>query len=207
VAVSLIAATQRPTQKAMGHGAVRSQMDVRICFRVRERKDVDLILGQGMLAAGWQAHTLDAPGKFLVSAPEHGTPRRGRAYLITDEVVASTASQHADLRPPLDEVSQQAIEDRSHTEPAAAAAGEAGEPHGSSPDIEDRHGSADDDPEAILWAALSLAPDEGVTVPDLMTVTDMSRPWIYLRLRELAERGQVIQVSRGRWHAADGDSQ
>ena len=77
VAVSLVAATQRPTQKAMGHGAVRSQMDVRICFRVRERKDVDLILGQGMLAAGWQAHTLDAPGKFLVSASEHDTPRRG----------------------------------------------------------------------------------------------------------------------------------
>ena len=112
VAVSLIAATQRPTQKAMGHGAVRSQMDVRICFRVRERKDVDLILGQGMLAAGWQAHTLDAPGKFLVSAAEHDTPRRGRAYLITDEVVASTASLHADLRPPLDEMSQQAIEER-----------------------------------------------------------------------------------------------
>jgi hypothetical protein len=52
VAVNLIAATQRPTQKAMGQGAVRSQMDVRICFRVRERKDVDLILGQGMLIAG-----------------------------------------------------------------------------------------------------------------------------------------------------------
>jgi hypothetical protein len=65
VAVSLTAATQRPTQKAMGQGAVRSQMDVRICFRVRERKDVDLILGQGMLIAGWNAHTLNAPGKFL----------------------------------------------------------------------------------------------------------------------------------------------
>ena len=36
VAVTLIAATQRPTQKAMGAGAVRSQMDLRICFRVRE---------------------------------------------------------------------------------------------------------------------------------------------------------------------------
>ena len=58
----------------MGQGAVRSQMDMRICFRVRERKDVDLILGQGMLAAGWHAHTLNAPGKFLVSAPEHDTP-------------------------------------------------------------------------------------------------------------------------------------
>jgi S-DNA-T family DNA segregation ATPase FtsK/SpoIIIE len=40
VAVTLVAATQRPTQKAMGQGALRSQMDVRICFRVRERKDV-----------------------------------------------------------------------------------------------------------------------------------------------------------------------
>ena len=207
VAVSLIAATQRPTQKAMGHGAVRSQMDVRICFRVRERKDVDLILGQGMLAAGWQAHTLDAPGKFLVSAAEHGTPRRGRAYLITDEVVVTTAGLHADLRPPLDEISQQAIEDRNRTEPAAAAADEIGEPHGSSPDIEDKHGRADDDPEAILWAALSLAPDDGTTVPELMTATGMSRPWIYLRLRELAESGQVVQVSRGRWRAASGDNQ
>src|SRR5262249_22037682 len=46
VAVTLLAATQRPTQKAMGQGAVRSQMDIRISFRVRERKDVDLILGQ-----------------------------------------------------------------------------------------------------------------------------------------------------------------
>ena len=199
VAVSLIAATQRPTQKAMGHGAVRSQMDVRICFRVRERKDVDLILGQGMLAAGWQAHTLDAPGKFLVSAAEHDTPRRARAYLITDEVVASTASLHADLRPPLDEVSQQAIEERNHDEPATAMSGETTDPHGSPPDVQDEHGSADDAPEAILWAALSLAPAEGTTVPELMTATGMSRPWIYLRLRELAERGQVIQVSRGRW--------
>ena len=52
VAVTLIASTQRPTQKAMGAGAVRSQMDLRICFRVREPRDVDLILGQGMLRIG-----------------------------------------------------------------------------------------------------------------------------------------------------------
>ena len=52
VAVNLVAATQRPTQRAMGQGAVRSQMDVRISFRVRERKDVDLILGQGKAKLG-----------------------------------------------------------------------------------------------------------------------------------------------------------
>ena len=92
VAVTLLAATQRPTQKAMGSGAVRSQMDVRICLRVRERRDVDLILGQGMLAAGWAAHTLNAPGKFLISTPEHTTPRRARAYRVDDQAVAAIAA-------------------------------------------------------------------------------------------------------------------
>lgn len=60
-----------PTQKAMGDSAVRSQMDLRICFRVRERRDVDLVLGQGMLSAGWDAHKLNAPGKFLICSTEH----------------------------------------------------------------------------------------------------------------------------------------
>jgi S-DNA-T family DNA segregation ATPase FtsK/SpoIIIE len=182
-------------------------MDVRICFRVRERKDVDLILGQGMLAAGWQAHTLDAPGKFLVSAPEHGTPRRGRAYLITDEVVTSTASAHAGLRPDLDEVSRHAIEKQDRTEPDVGTAGDAGEPQGLPPDSGGVAGSADEAPEVILWAALSMAPAEGTTVADLMTATGMSRPWVYQRLRALAGRGQVVQVSRGRWRTAGGDTE
>jgi hypothetical protein len=73
-------------------------MDVRISFRVRERKDVDLILGQGMLAAGWHVHTLNAPGKFLVAAAEHDTPKRARAYLITDQAVTSTAATYADYQ-------------------------------------------------------------------------------------------------------------
>ena len=67
VAVTLIAATQRPTQKAMGQGAVRSQMDLRICFRVREPRDVDLVLGQGMLRAGWDAHI--RPAAFPARGP------------------------------------------------------------------------------------------------------------------------------------------
>ena len=123
VAVTLIAATQRPTQKAMGQGAVRSQMDLRIAFRVRERKDVDLILGQGMLTAGWHAHTLNAPGKFLISAPEHTTPRRARAYLLTDQAVADTAARYAGQRPELDETSQRAISAAAAADAVADLAG------------------------------------------------------------------------------------
>jgi hypothetical protein len=66
--------------------------------------------------------------------------------------------------------------------------------------------ATEDGPDTMLWAALVLAPPEGTTVPDLMTATGMSRPWIYLRLRDLAEQGHVIQVSRGRWRAVADDT-
>jgi FtsK/SpoIIIE family len=197
VAVNLVAATQRPTQKAMGQGAVRSQMDVRISFRVRERKDVDLILGQGMLAAGWHAHTLNAPGKFLIAAAEHDTPKRARAYLVTDRAVEDTAAQYADFRPPLDDVSRRAIEE-SHSSERTVLSPET--------EYEPLHEPQTATPGAVLWAALSLAPADSATVPELMDATGMSRPWIYLRLRELAEQGQVIQVSRGRWRAVTDDT-
>jgi YD repeat-containing protein len=67
VAVTLIAATQRPTQQAMGQRAIRSQMDVRVAFRVREKGDADLILGCGMrdarrrLARGHPQRTRQVP--------------------------------------------------------------------------------------------------------------------------------------------------
>jgi hypothetical protein len=190
VAVNLIAATQRPTQKAMGQGAVRSQMDIRVCFRVRERKDVDLILGQGMLAAGWNAHALNAPGKFLISAAEHDTPRRARAYLLTDQAVANTARWYADSRPPLDPISAAALGTSTGEGPA---------------DPDDGPGWRDGrtaDPDALLWAALSTAPEEGVPVADLVAATGRSHRWVNYRLRALADSGQAIQVRRGMWRLA-----
>src|SRR5450755_4501103 len=156
VAVTLIAATQRPTQKAMGQGALRSQMDIRISFRVRERKDVDLILGQGMQSAGWHAHRLNAPGKFLISAPEYDTPRRARAYLLTDEAVSLTVTQQASLRPELDEVSRRALDEASdiYPPPLREAA--------SHRQAEDAQNDAGGGPEALLWAALCLSSEHGV---------------------------------------------
>ena len=201
VAVTIVAATQRPTQKAMGQGAVRSQMDTRICFRVRERKDVDLILGQGMLTAGWHAHTLNAPGKFLVSAPEHTTPKRARAYLVTDEDVASVGAHYGPGRPQLDEVSSGALEHQ----PAAAepvpwyrknaqrAAGEPGEvPRSPGNPLEE-----------LLWEALQDAPEDGADVAELMRITGLGRTAVYKYLALLAEQGRAVRVAWGRWRAID----
>ena len=198
VAVTLIAATQRPTQKAMGQGAVRSQMDLRICFRVRERKDVDLVLGQGMLRAGWDAHNLNAPGKFLVSTPEHDTPKRARAYLLTDQVVADTAARYAGNRPGLDQESQCAI----LAAPKASRIQEAGEGGNSGPpDAEQPAPTESATAEDALWMALCIAPDEGTEIGDLMRITGMTKPTIYRHLREHVKAGRVMQVSRGRWRA------
>jgi S-DNA-T family DNA segregation ATPase FtsK/SpoIIIE len=178
----------------MGQGALRSQMDVRICFRVRERRDVDLILGQEMHAGGWQAEKLNAPGKFLISAPEHDIPRRARAYLLTDEAaVSETAAQYAPWRPALDEISLRAMCER----PRDWSASSNGD--------EDSDSDSDngDEQAAMVWAALSLAPDDGVPVADLVSATGMSHRWVNYRLRELADAGRAIQVRRGVWRVSD----
>ena len=203
VTVTMIAATQRPTQKAMGQGALRSMMDIRVCFRVRERRDVDLILGQGMLAAGWNAHKLNAPGKFLVSAPEHDTPKRARAYLLTDEMVKATAARYAAHRPALDPISAGACRARQAPGTATATAPLLASPPVTGPAVTGwwdraRRGP---DPEAVLWRALQDAPAEGIAVADLMAVTGMGRSWVYYRLAEHAAAGRAVQVSRGCWRA------
>jgi S-DNA-T family DNA segregation ATPase FtsK/SpoIIIE len=188
VAVNLIAATQRPTQAAMGkHTAVRSQMDIRICLRVREPRDAGLILGQGWsIASGWQAHKLTRPGEFLISDPEHGTPERNRAYLLDDQTRDQHAARYGHRQPP----------------PAAApdAPGTAPEPP---PDAAD--GPPRDDgsrPETALWDALVDAGPEGVSIGERADTCRRTRRWVYYRLQEHAQAGRAAQVRRGYWRAA-----
>ncbi|MEU7746833.1 cell division protein FtsK [Nonomuraea sp. NPDC049158] len=193
-AVNLIAATQRPSKDAMGKSAVRSQMDVRLCFRVREPRDGDLVLGQGMVKAGWHPHKLDAPGKFLISSPEHDIPRRARTYLLDDEGVRATAERHAEHRPPLDEVSAQAL---------LRAAEMPVMPPQPTVQPSPRHArdSAAREAEETLTATLRQAPSDGVSIGDLIRATGMRRTWVYQRLQELGRVRQVEQVARGRWRA------
>jgi S-DNA-T family DNA segregation ATPase FtsK/SpoIIIE len=168
-------------------------MDTRICFRVRERKDVDLILGQGMLSAGWHAHKLNAPGKFLVSAPEHDTPKPARAYLVTDQAVNDTAARHSGNRPQLDEISRNAISPADETDPNPPPENDSDQPGAS----QSEKATAEDS----LMLALCRAPEEGAEVGELLNITGMPRPTLYRYLRQYAKAGRATQVSRGRWRA------
>jgi len=185
VAVNLVAATQRPTQEAMGRNAVRSQMDVRICLRVRERRDADLILGQGAFHAGWHPHTLTQPGAFLLSDPEHTTPQRYRAYLITSEQIRQHTTQYAS---------------RELAWPGPEAPWTSPEP----PQDAD-HGSAtaqvQPGPDAALWAALRAAGSDGIPAAELLRLTGMSKTTLYRRLRALADASLVVQTIHGSWRA------
>jgi S-DNA-T family DNA segregation ATPase FtsK/SpoIIIE len=199
VAVTLVAATQRPTQKVMGQGAVRSQMDIRVSFRVREQRDADLILGQGMRKAGWQADKLNAPGKFLISAPGHDTPRRARAYLITDDDVRDTVARCAPARPELDQISDDAV--------FTGLRAEAPPPESSAGGPEDTLDTDPATPEGALWAALRAAPDEGTDIADLMRASGMTRPTLYRHLSRLSRAGRAEQVRWGRWRATTTDGE
>jgi DNA segregation ATPase FtsK/SpoIIIE, S-DNA-T family len=194
VAVNLLAATQRPTQSAMGGKSVRSQMDVRICLRVRERRDVDLILGQGAFNTGWHAHTLTEPGVFLISSPEHGTPERARAYLIDDDQITRHAARYAPQRPALSAPGPSGPSQRPQTAPEG-------------PGADSGTQDAADGATGALWAALRAAGPQGVSVAQLVKITGKGRTWVYERLRELADTGRAVQTIRGHWRATDTHGQ
>ena len=163
-AVTLVAATQRPTQKVMRQGAVRSQMNIRITFRIQEQRDVDLILGQGKLKDGWQAHKLNAPGKFLVWSPEHDTPRRARAYLVTDDDVRDAVARLRTLPP----APRRHLAPRAHrraARPSRPTAGPGDQGTGDDPGA-DQPEDPEDEPESTLRTALSLALDRGSPSPN-----------------------------------------
>jgi hypothetical protein len=148
-----------------------------------------------MLRAGWDAHHLNAPGKFLVSAPGHDSPRRARAYLLTDEIVTETAARYASHRPELDTESRRAILATGNPRPVQED--NPADDDSDSPEATGTSAIADD----ALWLALCLAPEEGTEIGELMRMTGMKRTKLYRHLREHAEAGRAVQVSRGHWRA------
>ncbi|MFI5958137.1 FtsK/SpoIIIE domain-containing protein [Cryptosporangium sp. NPDC051539] len=227
VCVNLLAATQRPTQKAMQGDAVRSQMDVRIGLRVREPRDTDLILGQGHYSAGWRLDALDAPGKLFLSDPEHQTMRMARAYWIPDDAVTALVREHIRYRP-------RGIPERVDTIPAppppyrepqnpasrssdpretSARNSDTGPAKETSPKeetdadkarafIDGLSGKPSEAMNLLLWALIKAGRD-GATTKQLQETTELNRATLHRYLRRLEEAGMATQPQYGHWKATD----
>ena len=130
------------------------------------------------------------------------TPPAARAYLVTDNDVRDAVARYAPCRPHLDAISRLALTAAPPAPPATAGPGDLGTGDDPGPDQPE---DAEDEPERTLWTALSLVPDAGISVPELVAITRISRRWAYYRLRDLAAAGRVIQTTPGQWRTAPGD--
>ena len=169
VAVTLVAATQRPTQKAMGQGAVRSQMDIRICFRVRERKDVDLDPRPGhaqrRMARPHPQRPRQVPRlrtrahhpQTRPCLPRHRPGRQRDRRALRRQAVPSW-TKYRDARSARDRRARDAVD--------RADDGRPGRPEPARPAVPPEGTATAED---ALWFALCMAPEEGTEVGELMS--------------------------------------
>jgi len=221
-AITLLAATQRPTQQALGGGALRAQLTVRICLRVTEPRDGELILGQGKNRLGYQPDLLDAPGKLLIwDPPDHTRPIPAKVlHVDRARIPRLLAAAGPGAVPDLDPPTAAGITAAAGHEtapaggdparPAPTAAAPAGGPAAGTAPIPSPSGAGDADPLAALRTCLRAAGPRGAKVAELAAAIGRAKTWVYERLQDLARTGEVERAGHGRWrlthpHAPDGD--
>jgi S-DNA-T family DNA segregation ATPase FtsK/SpoIIIE len=208
-AVTLLVATQRPTQEALGGGALRAQLTVRVCLRVTEPADGELILGRGKAKQGYRPDLLDAPGKLLAwDPPDHTRPVPAKAYTLDRGRIRRIVAGAQEPVPELDAdsaaaLAEPAAPDQPPPERGTAPEGHTTPAHLRLPDrdaptaaIEDAGGGG---PLAALLAALRAAGGRGAKVADLASAVGRAKTWVYERLQELHRQGRVERAGHGRW--------
>lgn len=92
----LLAATQQPSRKVFGGTTdARGNFAVRISTRMNDKDHSRFVFGSSTV---WNAGALDAPGKFLISSPDHQAPNVSRGmYLSGDEFRSEVARIAADI--------------------------------------------------------------------------------------------------------------
>jgi S-DNA-T family DNA segregation ATPase FtsK/SpoIIIE len=194
-AVTLLVATQRPTQDALGGGALRAQLTVRVCLRVTEPRDGELILGQGKKALGYRPDLLDAPGKLLIwDPPDHTRPIPAKVlHVDRARIPRLLAAAGPGAVPALD------------PDTAAGIAAAAGWPDPTLPAAEPPRPpravppAGDGDPLAALRTCLRAAGPRGAKVAELAAAIGRAKTWVYERLQDLARAGEVERAGHGRW--------
>jgi S-DNA-T family DNA segregation ATPase FtsK/SpoIIIE len=225
-AVTLLVSTQRPTQQALGGGALRAQLTVRICLRMNEQADGDLVLGRGKRQLGYRPDLLDAPGKLLIwDPPDHMRPIPAKVLHVDrariPRLVAAAGPQGVpDLDPDtaagITAAGQETTPSRGETTPSrgdparpalAADAPAAGRRADTAPiptlaptDI------GDGDPPAGLLVCLRAAGPRGAKVAELAAAIGRAKTWVYERLQDLARAGEVERAGHGRWRLTHPDT-
>jgi hypothetical protein len=186
---------------------------VRVCLRVTEPGDGELILGRGKAKQGYRPDLLDAPGKLLAwDPPDHTRPVPAKAYTLDRARIRQLVAGAQAPVPELDSDSAAALAERDapdqpppehgtapqgRTTPAHPERPQA--PDGPPTAIED----AGDDPLAALLAALQAAGPRGAKVAELAHTVGRAKTWVYERLQELARQGQVERAGHGRWRLTE----
>jgi DNA segregation ATPase FtsK/SpoIIIE, S-DNA-T family len=209
--VTLVLASQRATMDVLGSEILRANLRVRFCLGVEDPGEVSLALGLGG-KKGWPPELLDAPGKFYLRARSQGLniPRPARGYLATTAQVHQLAAHHAHTPGRLDAASAQAaarhpaIHPRPGGDsPPPPAGGDHADPVALSPGGWAPPEAAASDPEvARLLAVLANAGPAGLTVTELVVATGRQKTWVYDRLAELQQAGQVERAGQGHYHLA-----
>lgn len=189
--IQIVIATQQPSARQLesrdaSGTALRGQLDLRLCMRVRESRETDLILGQGAQANGWQAESmLRHEGSFFVSLPGvHDVVRVARAYYVDAATEAAVIEAVAASRP--------------HLDPASALA--ALEPEGESPPISVG-------PEAALMSLLRGGDKRGWLATELVPEVGRSRAWVFAQLKALEAHGLAVRTGSGRWRSPDSPAE
>jgi DNA segregation ATPase FtsK/SpoIIIE, S-DNA-T family len=209
-AVTLLVATQRPTQEALGGGALRAQLTVRVCLRVTEPADGELILGRGKAKQGYRPDLLDTPGKLLTwDPPDHTRPLPAKAYTLDRRHIRQLVAGAQAPVPELDPDSAAALAERdapSQRRPELGTAPEARTTpaHPEPPTIRDApttviEPAGNGDPLAALLAALWAVGPRGAKVAELAHTVGRAKTWVYERLQDLHRQGHVERAGHGRW--------
>jgi S-DNA-T family DNA segregation ATPase FtsK/SpoIIIE len=183
--VGLVLATQYPTVDAMGSSLIAPQCGARVGLRLNSTNETNVVFGPGSVRAGWLAHQIPRAmrGGLYLQAPEAETPRLARSDHVTDQMVAAAARTLGPGRPTLDEASMLGA-----TEVPAPADGTL----------------AEGDARGALLAALGVAGPQGAKVAALAEVTSHQKTWVYERLQEFLQAGQVERAGHGRWRLIQG---
>jgi hypothetical protein len=175
--ISLIIATQRPSESALGAGGtdVRAQFSGQIGLRLRSG-DERLVFGDGMAQQGWITSGFTEPGSFLISSPQHEAPRPARASLTRDSDIKSDVRAWAGKAPGLDLGSAEAIGQLR------------------------RVGDQDEIP-----AIAGTEPGRVVTVAAFALELRCSDSKARQELAQMVERGEARKSGRGSWELLDSN--